>query len=463
MFRSLRNRLILSHIIPVLLIIPLMGAAMVYVLETRILLPMVYQYLIKDATLMSEITRNQPLIWQNSQIAQSLVNGVSPYLSGRVSFVTLDGRLLASSDSSGSELGTQILDLPDISGVSQGEFVQLKRGALAEVFAPVYDLNGQQIGIIRLTTKVLTVSEEIYRLRYLMGGILLLGVLAGVGLGSYFALFINRPIQQVTNSIRALAGGDWKIHVEEKGPDELRSLANEVNTLVDRLNSLEQSRRQLLANLVHELGRPLGAIRSAIQALMKGADQDQKLAADLMAGLDSETIRLQRLLNDLAGLYGQFLGQQPLNRVPVSLNGWFGEILPPWAAAARQKGALWQEEIQADLPEFLMDPDRMSQAVGNLLSNAVKFTTAGKPVGIAVKIYDDILVIEVTDSGPGIPLQEQEKIFQPFYRGPQGRRIVQGMGLGLSIARDIVTAHGGEIELTSEPGLGSCFTIKIPV
>ncbi len=343
MFRSLRNRLIFSHIIPVLLIIPLMGAAMVYVLETRLLLPMVYRMLIQDAGLMSEITRNQPAFWQNELAAKALVDGVSPYLGGRVSLVSLDGLLLASSDSSVPGVGTPILDLPDMSGVEQGEYVQLRRGALAEVFAPVYDLNGQQIGIIRLTTRVLTVSEEIYQLRYLLGGVLLLGVLAGVGLGSYFAFIINRPIQQVTGSIRALANGNWKTHVEERGPQELRSLANEVNTLVDRLNSLEQSRRQLLANLVHELGRPLGAMRSAVQALLKGAGQDQQLEAELLSGLDGETARLQRLLDDLSGLYGQFSGKQPLNQVPVNLNAWFSEILPPWAAAARQKGALWQE------------------------------------------------------------------------------------------------------------------------
>ncbi len=87
----------------------------------------------------------------------------------------------------------------------------------------------------------------------------------------------------------------------------------------------------------------------------------------------------------------------------------------------------------------------MAQAVGNLLSNAVKFTPADRPAGIAVKILDEILVIDVTDSGPGVPLEEQEEIFQPFYRGSQGRRIVQGMGLGLSIAREIVIAHGGKL------------------
>jgi signal transduction histidine kinase len=459
MFRSLRNRLILSHILPALLIIPLMGAAMVYVLETRLLLPVVYKDLAADAALMAEITRNQPIFWQNSQAARALVNGVTPYLSGRVSLLTLDGRLLASGDQAGS----QVVELPDLTGVGQGDTVQLQSGTLAEVFTPVFDLAGQPIGIIRMTTHVVTVSDEVYQLRYLLGTILLIGVLAGVGLGSYLAFNINRPIQQVTGSIQALAQGDWQAHVEERGPEEMRRLAATVNGLVDQLNSLENARRQLLANLVHELGRPLGAIRSAIQALLHGATRDSHLSGDLLTGMDEETLRLQHLLDDLAGLHDQALGSLELNRSRVQVSDWLVSTLSPWEASARQKGLSWSTEIPPDLPLATMDPDRMAQAFGNILSNAIKFTPAGGQISVAAKVEESRLSIEVADTGPGIPPEEQQKIFQPFYRVRQGHRIVEGMGLGLSIARDIVTAHGGEIRLKSMPEAGSQFTLQIPV
>ena len=463
MFRSLRNRLILSHILPAMLVIPLMGVAMVYVLETRLLLPMVYRNLAKDATLMAEITRNQPVFWQNSEAAQALVDGVSPYLVGKVSFVALDGHMLASTDSTDSGSGAQLVELPDLTGVAQGEVIQLQRGIQAEVFTPVFDLSGKPIGIIRMTTRVVTVSDEVYQLRYLLGAVLLFGVLAGVGLGSYLAFSINRPIQRATRSIQALANGDWQAHVQEQGPEEMRRLAETVNTLVDRLNSLEKSRRQLLANLVHELGRPLGAIRSAIQALLKGANKDPQLSSDLLTGLDSETARLQRLLDDLAGLHDQVLGRLELNRQAVQLNEWLTATLSPWETAAQEKGLDWEVEIPQGLPAIVMDSDRMAQAVGNLLSNAIKFTPAGGKVTTTVKLTDAQFVVQVADTGPGIPLEEQNKIFQPFYRGAHGRRIVQGMGLGLSIAHDIVTAHGGEIDLQSVPSAGSRFTMRIPV
>src|SRR5512139_3634033 len=343
MFRSLRNRLIFSHILPALLIIPLMGAAMVYILETRLLLPMIYRNLAKEASLMAEMTRTQPIFWQNRLAAQALVNGVSPYLNGKVSLVTLDGQLLASSDQTAT--GIQQLDLPDLSGFGHGEVLPLQNGPLAEALTPVYDLSGRRIGIVRMTTRLVSVSDQVYQLRYLLGFVLVFSVLAGVALGSYLAFSINRSIQSVTRSIQALAQGSWQEHVEEKSTDEMRVLAEAVNTLVDKLHSLEKSRRQLLANLVHELGRPLGAIRSAIQALLHGADKDPQLSSDLLTGMDDETIRLQHLLDDLAGLHDQIIGRMELNQTAVPLNDWLVSTLSPWEADARQKGLSWAADI----------------------------------------------------------------------------------------------------------------------
>jgi signal transduction histidine kinase len=461
MLRSLRNQLIFSHILPALLIIPLMVVAISYVLETRFLLPKVYNDLTNDARLAAEITRSQPALWQNNQLAQQFVNGLDPYSSGNISLVNLDGRMLTSSDSADGASGTEVVELPNLSNVRQGEVIQLKNGPLAEVFTPVFDLNGKPIGIIRMTTRVATVSDEIYQLRYLLGVVLLVSVLGGVGLGSVLAFSINRPVQRVTRSIQSLADGNWQEPIQEQGPDEIKLLARGVNTLVDRLDRLEKSRRQLLANVVHELGRPLGAIRSAIHALSHGADKDPQLAHDLLNGLDGETARLKRLLEDLAGMYDQVLGKLELNRTQVNLKDWLAGTLSTWEAAAREKGLEWDVKIPAESPIVLMDTDRMSQALSNLISNAIKFTPNGGRIITTLTIDSDQFALQVADSGIGIPAEDREKIFQPFFRGGHGRRIVQGMGLGLSIAREIAIAHGGDIELLPTES-GSCFVLRIP-
>jgi signal transduction histidine kinase len=168
-------------------------------------------------------------------------------------------------------------------------------------------------------------------------------------------------------------------------------------------------------------------------------------------------------LEDLAGLHDQVLGKLELNRAPVQLNEWLVSTLSPWEAAARQKGLIWKLEVSPDLPVVRIDPDRMAQAIGNILSNAIKFTPSGGEVSTSVDFGGGQLSLQVADTGPGIPLDEQEKIFQPFIRGSQGRRIVEGMGLGLSIAREIIVAHGGEIKLESTPGVGSRFILQLPV
>src|SRR5690349_352501 len=136
MFRTLRNRLILSHILPALIIIPLMGAAMVYVLEPRFLLPNIYSNLAKEAELMAELTRNQPIFWQDRQAAELLVEGVTPYLNGKISLVTWNGRLLATSDVTEDLDMNRLIELPDLNNVHQGQVVQLQNGPLAEAITP---------------------------------------------------------------------------------------------------------------------------------------------------------------------------------------------------------------------------------------------------------------------------------------------------------------------------------------
>jgi signal transduction histidine kinase len=234
------------------------------------------------------------------------------------------------------------------------------------------------------------------------------------------------------------------------------------NTLTERLQNMEKARERLLANLMHELGRPLGALLSAIQALASGAEEDPAIRQELLEGMDAEVRRMRHLLDDLIHVHDRTLGPLRLNRKPTALRPWLVQILSPWREAAQDKGLGWQTDFPADLPTLEIDPDRLAQALGNIASNAVKYTPPGGEVGLSAGMKDAKVWIRVRDSGPGIAPEEQERIFNPFYRGPADRRFPQGMGLGLSIARDLVTAHGGRIEVQSAPGAGSAFTVWLP-
>jgi len=169
------------------------------------------------------------------------------------------------------------------------------------------------------------------------------------------------------------------------------------------------------------------------------------------------------LLDDLAQLHGQVMGNVTLHRTELDLSSWLPPLIIPWRAAALDKGLGWDAHIPDDLPAMTVDPDRLSQALGNLLSNAIKYTPEGGMVSFAAEVKSQEMHIAVIDNGVGIRPEELESVFDPFYRSSEPRRFPQGLGLGLTIARDLVEAHGGTLTISSQLGEGSIFTITLPL
>ena len=470
MLRSLRQRLILSHLLPVLVIVPVMGIALIYVLETAILLPELVGELTAQADLIAKLSGDEPGLWQDPAHAQTFVDEWSQELPARIMLLDRSGQLLASSDPGDVvRVGQRLDDLPALTEALAGEpserttYSRNLHSEIADVLIPVVGPDQQVVGLIRLSHRLATVQEQFLQLRYLIVSVLVLGLVLGMLVGLLLALNMERPIRRITLAIYGLSRGDWSGSLSEQGPDEIRLLLRAVNNLVSKLGSLEQARRQLLANLVHELGRPLGAVHSAIRALMGRSGGDASIRQELLDGIEQEIVRLERLLDDLAQLHDQVLGTLELDRQPVDLGRWLEQVLVPWREAARGKELTWRTEVPAELPTLAIDPDRLGQAVGNLVSNAIKYTPEQGTVTVSAGHEREMAWIRVNDTGRGIPLEEQEEIFTPLYRSQVGVRFPQGMGLGLSIAQELVVAHGGRIEVASEAGQGSDFTIWLPL
>jgi two-component system sensor histidine kinase BaeS len=336
------------------------------------------------------------------------------------------------------------------------------RAEIVQVLVPVVGPNQEIMGVVRLSQYLSDVQDQLVHLRYLIAGVLALAVALAVIVALILALGLGRSLQQVSDAIYGVASGrEWET-LPEEGPEEIRTLLRAFNTLIDRLRVLEESRRRLLANLVHELGRPLGALQSALQALRSGADKDQEFRQELLDGMDVQLHRLRPLLDSLTDLHGQVLGSLELNLQRTALGDWLRQTVTPWRQTAHDKGLHWQIDIPGSLPVLEIDPDRMAQALGNLLSNAIKYTPDGT-VSVEAREQGSGVTIAVADTGIGVAPSEQQRIFDPFYRSSRDKRFPQGMGLGLSIARDLVLAHGGRLDLESEPGQGSRFTIWLPL
>jgi two-component system, OmpR family, sensor histidine kinase BaeS len=470
MFRTLRQRLIWSQIIPLLIVLPVMGLVLIYTLESQFLIPRLAQNLMGDARLLSEISSSEFELWGNPVLFENLISRVQLDSAIRVMFLDSDGRLLYSSDNADLPSAGKVVDAPGLAAAQRGRESALTtysilqtKNVMIDIYEPVTASDDSVVGVVRLTYRVASLYELFGEMRWQIALALVLGLVLSAIIGTWLAISISQPVSQVTKAIYDLAIGKRHEPLDVKGPEELRSQAQAVNFLVDQLHTMENSRRQLLANLVHELGRPLGAIRSAIHALANGADRDPVLFKDLTGGMDDETIRLQHLLDDLANLYDQSMGGLELNIRATSVQKWLPGVLRSWQSAAQEKQIHWEENIQKDIPPLPMDGDRMAQVVGNLLSNAVKYTKSGGDILVSVLTDEKDLFIKIKDTGSGIRPDEQNKVFLPFYRGDQGKRIKQGMGLGLPIARDLTVAHGGELTFRSDPGFGSTFTVSIPL
>ena len=469
MMRTLTGRLILSHVLPFLIIIALAGLTLDYVLETRFLLTNLADELEAEAILVAELAADHPEIWGDPVQAQAFVNRVSLPVAARAMLVDVNGVLLASTAAADAAHVEQPLEnMPNLAGLLSNEVtVQTDFGRdletnVVDVFMPVRGPERQVMGVVRLTQQLTNVYDQFLMLRYLIAAVLVAGLLVGGGIAWFLGNNLGQSLHQVTRAAHGLSNRQRLEPLPEQGPEEIKQLSRAVNTLVAQLETLEQNRRQLLSNLVHELSNPLSALRSATNALLGGAGEDEALRRELLIGMQGEEERLNRLLADLAGLYDQLLGSLELQIQPLPLTPFLFRAVRVWREAAHYKGLEWQVDIPDGLPTIAADEDRLAQVVGNLLSNAIKYTPPDNAVSVSAGRQDDEVWIRVSDTGVGIAQEEQAHIFTPFYRGTANARFADGMGLGLSIAHDLVAAHGGRLTVMSNPGAGSQFTIWLP-
>jgi two-component system, OmpR family, sensor histidine kinase BaeS len=462
---SLRFRLILSNLLPLLVVLPFVGMMMVYLLETQGIVASVSRDLARQAMLVADTASLQPGIWLDPGSAQEFLTRISPRLSARVMLLDTGGRVMASSDEADQGLIGKIIYSGQYISAETAEKEALNgSGDNREVVIPAVRSDGLLLGFVRMDNPLSNIFERSTQLRQIALWVVGLGLVLGILLGWVLSRDLARQLKTATQAVTNLATGQTLIPLDEaKKPEEISQLYNAFNTLVSRLKNLEENRKRLLANLVHEIGRPLGSLQSAVQALKSGADRDKELRSELLDGMAGELHRLDHLVGELANLHNELAGTLILNRTPVDVGDWLQKITGTYREEAINKGLEWQSEISPNLPVINLDADQLTLAVQNLISNAIRYTPQGGKVEVNGGVKDDTLVIDVSDTGPGIPSEEMQKIFEPFTRGSSARRFSQGMGLGLTIARDLVEAHWGKIDVESTPGKGSRFRITLPI
>jgi two-component system, OmpR family, sensor histidine kinase BaeS len=311
---------------------------------------------------------------------------------------------------------------------------------------------------------VLLVGSLIALVAWAVGQLLASGVLALIVAVALLLLVLatvarvfrraSAPVGDLIEAAGRVEAGEIGTQVRERGPSEVRSLARAFNAMSSRLAANDEARRTLLADVSHELRTPLTVMQGTLEGVLDGVYPADE--AHLRPVLD-ETRVLSRLIDDLRTLSLSEAGALRLHREPTDLGALLTEIVASHRAAAEEGGVRLELEV-SDLSPVAVDATRIRQVVTNLIANALRFTPRDGRVLVAAH-SDDAVTIRVSDTGPGMAAEEVEHAFDRFYRSPGST----GSGLGLSIARNLVEAHGGSMGLSSEPGEGTTVEVVLPL
>jgi signal transduction histidine kinase len=280
-------------------------------------------------------------------------------------------------------------------------------------------------------------------------------------LGVFLSRTLSRPIRELTEATRAVAEGNLGLQVPLRSKDELGKLAASFNTMSSDLARSTEARKQMTADIAHELRTPLSLIIGHADAVHDGVLPPSKENFEIIR---EEALRLEHLVDDLRTLSLADAGELSIIPQPVSPQKLLSDLQATYQHIAGQKNVKIQLDVASNIPMLNIDPGRMTQVLTNVLDNALQHTPEGGQINLSARSVQDGVELSIQDTGPGIEGKDVNRIFERFYRTDSARhRDAGGSGLGLAIAKSIVQAHGGQIWAKSEPGNGLCVTIKLPV
>ena len=266
---------------------------------------------------------------------------------------------------------------------------------------------------------------------------------------------VGMPLGDIVSAAERVGSGDFSARLIERGPPFLRSVARAFNTMTTKLEKQERLRRDLMADVAHELRTPLSVMRGRLEGIVDGvyARDDATLTTLL-----DETRVLERLVEDLRTMAHAEGGTLMLQKETTDLGVLIGDVVRLFAARAATDGIYLCVDVPAPMPMIEIDPLRVREILANLVANALRYTSRDGRVGVSAASGDDTVTIQVEDTGAGIPADELPRIFDRFAKGDDSR----GSGLGLAIARRLTEAHGGSIGAVSTVGAGTTITIRLP-
>jgi signal transduction histidine kinase len=360
-----------------------------------------------------------------------------------------------------------------VRGVDLGDVPRLRVDAPrwgvigANVFASVPTADGRSVTVLtRSPSRGLfgRLSATTGFLQSVWWQFLLVGVVAAtvsLVVARWIARGMTQPLRDMASAARRMETGDYSVRVHTRSRDEVGQLATAFNRMSAELMTLEQSRRDLVANVSHELKTPITAIRAHLENILDGVEGTEPATLAVMLG---QVERLGRLVDQLLELSKLESGEVAMRPERLALHPLVQQLFSEIGVAMPGQASALRNDVPDDLPPVLADPERLHQVLFNLVDNAMRFTPRGGTVTVSARVESGAVHVAVADTGSGIAPEHLPRLFERFYRVDHGRaREEGGTGIGLAIARSVVEAHGGTIAAESEPGRGSVFRFDLPM
>ncbi len=413
------------------------------------------------------------------QVMDDLTSRLEFTQTTRVLLIDADNRIVA--DSGKTLVGRSLRNLGRVlnpaatNQVQRGEISRLEGETWLYVMRP---FGSNQRGLtIALASPLL---QNPLRTGVMNGFVTMMIVAGAVGLvlslllAWLVARSIARPVQRVAKAAGQIADGDYTVKVPVGGPSEVRELAASFNDMAWQVQNVQQSQRDFVANVSHDLKTPLTSIQGFAQAIVDGAATDPAAVSHSATIIREEADRMTRMVTELLDIARIESGQIVMRREPVNVGQIILECIERQALRAQEAKITLDVQVPADLPPTTGDGDRLAQVFTNLLDNALRHSPPGGKVSIAARNMNGSSIVRrgktwpagvetsFTDNGSGIPPEDLPRVFERFYQVDKSRQRQDSLGLGLFIVKQIVEAHGGTVRAESVVGLGTRFVVTLP-
>jgi len=330
-------------------------------------------------------------------------------------------------------------------------------------FASALFAGEERLGALLMVASVQDTVDSLVSMRDRMLGVFALALAVVLVFSGFITRIITRPVAELSAGIERMSKGDYQHRVHVPGKGEMAQLAAAFNQMSQQVHHLDEARNQFVSNASHELKTPMATMKILVESMLYQEDMPGELRQEFLTDINKEIDRLSSVVGDLLTLVHIDSHKLRLRREPMVFADTVQETAKRLAPLAVKRGQELVVEI-SDSCEMMADPGKLAQVCYNIIENAIKYTPDGGKVSVSLSRMGRDAILEISDTGVGIPEDDVAHVFDRFYRVDKARsRDTGGTGLGLSIVQQIVRLHAGSVTVHSVQGKGTTFTVQLPV